>query len=159
MKKINKANLPYRQGVLGLIINDRHQILLINKPIYQLNEWNYPGGGIDPGETVEAALLRELREELGTDKFQLVTQNKKPIEYDWPDEVIERRLRDKGELFRGQQQQVFLVKFIGNEEDLKPDPEEIRQVKWVSRDELSEYLLFPGQPEEAKRLLAELLPD
>lgn len=52
---------------------------------------------------------------------------------------------------------VFLVKFIGENDDIKPDPVEIRKIKWVTYDELKVYLNFPRQWDETEQLLKELL--
>ena len=64
---INK--LPYRKAVTGYIVDKKNNFLLIQNLEYKKNHWRPPGGGIDEGEDPESALLRELKEELGTDKF------------------------------------------------------------------------------------------
>lgn len=48
----------------GLVWNDNRQILLVKSP---RRGWEYPGGLLEPGETVQQALLREIREEAGVE--------------------------------------------------------------------------------------------
>ncbi len=76
-KVLNKA-LRYWQkklgascvGVRAIVINSDNQILLV-KHTY-IGGWHFPGGGVDNGETTQAAVLRELQEEVG------VTVNSEP---------------------------------------------------------------------------------
>ena len=51
-------------SVAGLVTNDSGQILLVKSP---LRGWEYPGGLIEPGETFQDALHREIREESGVE--------------------------------------------------------------------------------------------
>ena len=48
----------------GLVTNDEGKILLVKSP---LRGWEYPGGIIEPGETFQEALRREIREEAGVE--------------------------------------------------------------------------------------------
>lgn len=48
----------------GLVTNDEGKILLVKSP---LRGWEYPGGLIEPGETFQQALRREIREESGVE--------------------------------------------------------------------------------------------
>ncbi|MFU8928100.1 NUDIX hydrolase [Acinetobacter puyangensis] len=54
----------YRMSSHAVIFNDRQQILLL-KANYANRDWGLPGGGLDPGETIHQALVRECQEELG----------------------------------------------------------------------------------------------
>lgn len=50
-------------GARAIIINQNNQVLLV-KHTYQPH-WYIPGGGVKKGESTKAALLRELKEEVG----------------------------------------------------------------------------------------------
>ena len=51
-------------SVAGLVYNDKNEILLLESPI---RGWEYPGGMVEPGETLQDALIREIEEETGVD--------------------------------------------------------------------------------------------
>ena len=54
----------HKVSVAALVTNDEGKILLVNSP---WRGWEYPGGLIEPGETFEDALHREVREEAGVE--------------------------------------------------------------------------------------------
>jgi len=57
--------LRIREAVRAVVVDPDDRFLLVRWILGGLNVWGTPGGGIEPDEDVEAALRRELDEELG----------------------------------------------------------------------------------------------
>ena len=57
-------NPTHLVSVAGLVTNEKGEILLVKSP---WRGWEYPGGLIEPGETFQQALHREIREEAGVE--------------------------------------------------------------------------------------------
>lgn len=58
----NRSTHVFRIGVFA-IIEDRGKVVLARRS--DIGWWNLPGGGMEPGEAVDEALKREVREEVG----------------------------------------------------------------------------------------------
>ena len=76
----------YRKNVAAIIINKNKKVLLAERSDFP-NAFQFPQGGIDESESEEEAILRELKEELGTNKFKIVHKSDKTYKYDFPGEV------------------------------------------------------------------------
>jgi len=60
-----------RDAVRALVVDDGERVLLVRFEFPHWTGWAAPGGGVDPHETDEQALRRELAEEVGLDVFAL----------------------------------------------------------------------------------------
>ncbi|BEU22703.1 NUDIX domain-containing protein [Paraburkholderia terrae] len=67
--ELNEAGRPVTEVAVGVLVQPDGRYLLAQRPAGKPYEgyWEFPGGKLEPGETVEAALARELHEELGID--------------------------------------------------------------------------------------------
>ncbi len=77
--------------------------------------WQMPQGGIDAGETPSDAARRELGEEIGTDKVEIVARSEGWLTYDFPDEPRGRVWDGR---YAGQAQRWFLMRFVGEDSDI-----------------------------------------
>lgn len=79
-----QAERPVTEVAVGVLVTTDGRYLLAQRPAGKPYEgyWEFPGGKLEPGESVEAALARELHEELGI----VVTESHRwhTLEHDYP---------------------------------------------------------------------------
>ena len=94
-----------------------------------------PQGGVDNGETLQQAAIRELYEEIGTKKAKIIGETKEWISYDLPEGLANKVWDGR---FRGQNQKWFAMQFLGNDDDinLATKKPEFKEWKWISMDNL-----------------------
>jgi putative (di)nucleoside polyphosphate hydrolase len=80
--------------------------------------WQLPQGGMDEGEDPAVAVLRELEEEIGTARAEILAEHPRWLTYDLPAELVGKALGGK---YRGQLQKWFALRFTGEEADIRLD--------------------------------------
>lgn len=137
------SDLPYRPCVGIMLINSDGRIFTAER-IDMPGAWQMPQGGVDEGESLDAAAFRELEEEtsLPASAVSLVKQTKDWITYDLPEHLVGKVW---GGRFRGQKQHWFLLRLRGEEDliNLETEHPEFSRWKWSSAEELvSEIVPF-----------------
>lgn len=123
--------LPYRDNV-SCVVYKNNVFLLLQRKGWPNNWWKFPQGGIDMGEPVEEAAIRELKEEVGSDNFKVIGLSKNYNVYDWNDESV----RLAGYRWRGQNQRYLLIEYLGEEDEISLNPHEIEAYEWVKLDDV-----------------------
>ena len=137
---INKDQLTYRPCVGIALFNTQGQVF-VGERIDTPNAWQMPQGGMDEGESVEQTALRELAEEVGTNKVNIIKIADRKIRYDLPDHLIERFWNGK---YRGQEQTWVAARFIGEDKDINLyafNPPEFSAWQWVNLPDTLELIV------------------
>jgi putative (di)nucleoside polyphosphate hydrolase len=127
---------PYRLGVGVMLINRAGRVFVAER-IDTPGAWQMPQGGIDAGEDPRATALRELKEEIGTDKAELIGETRNWLTYDLPPELAGEKIW--GGRYRGQKQKWFAMRFLGTDCDIDLAAHghpEFRAYRWVPADAL-----------------------
>jgi len=82
------------------------------------HRWQFPQGGVDPGEDIEAAARRELAEETGVTSAELIGRTEGWIVYDFPPALRARHAREGRKPWDGQKQVWFAFRFTGDEAEI-----------------------------------------
>ena len=123
------------------------------------NAWQFPQGGVQPNETPEDALYRELYEEVGLTPASVRILG---VTSAWLRYRLPKRLRryNSSSRFRGQKQKWYLLKLVGDENDISmncSDKPEFDAWRWVSYwYPLTEIVAF--KQEVYRQALRELAP-
>lgn len=152
-----KSNQKYRPCAAIMLVNTTGQAFVGKRIDTKEGDWwQMPQGGIDDGEDVEQAALRELYEEVGltADKVAIIARTKDELYYDLPEDL-------KGKLwggkYIGQRQTWFLMRFSGADDEINltaHDPAEFAAWKWVEPEELPK-LIIPFKKPIYRAVLAE----
>ncbi len=137
-------DLPYRPCVGVMLVNE-HGKAFVGRRIdnKEGDAWQMPQGGMDEGEDVITAGLRELAEETGVTAASaaLIARGREELLYDLPEELVGRLWGGK---YRGQRQYWLLMRFTGSDSEIDLEahnPPEFCEWKWVDPELLPELIV------------------
>lgn len=150
------AKLPYRPCVGILLLNAAGKVFVgrrIDTAKEGDNIWQMPQGGIDAGETPEQAALREMEEEIGTDKAEIVAKSRQWLHYDLPGHLVGKVWKGK---YRGQKQRWFALRFLGQDSDidLATEHPEFDAWRWVELEDVP-ALVIPFKRDTYRAVVSE----
>ena len=133
----NEKTKDFHRVVAAVIRNDEGRVLIsqrLEKAVFPLY-WEFPGGKVEPGETDQQALVREIREELGVDIEVGESLGTKVHEY--RDFVVDFRL--------------FEARITNG----KPRAIACKTFRWVLPRDLGDYKFPPADEDAISRLVGE----
>ena len=146
----------YRRGV-GVMLLNRDGKVFVGARIDNTDDaWQMPQGGLDKDEEPWATALRELEEETGIKPHLVERLAECPdrLRYDLPEELQGKLWGGK---WRGQLQDWYLARFLGQDSDIDISAHghpEFREWRWVEPERLPD-LIVPFKRHLYRRLLSD----
>ena len=129
-----------RKGVGIIVLNKNNEVFVGKRKDNPIDKWQMPQGGIDNNETPFDAMKRELAEETSITKIKILKEIENWLEYELPQNLLGKIWKGK---FRGQRQKWFIVKFMGNENEINLNTKhpEFIEWKWINYKLLPEVIV------------------
>tara|TARA_B100001123_G_scaffold272404_1_gene303103 strand:- start:908 stop:1384 length:477 start_codon:yes stop_codon:yes gene_type:complete len=136
----NKNKLPLRIGVGIILLNEKNNVFVGKRIDNPKNFWQMPQGGIDNNENFFEAAKRELKEETSIKSVKLIKEFNSWLEYELPKNLLGKIWNGK---YRGQKQKWFIMKFIGNENEININTKnpEFLEWKWIDYSKLTDIVV------------------
>ena len=130
-------NLPLRNGVGIVVLNNKNKVFVAKRIDNPKNYWQMPQGGVDEGEDFLTAAYRELEEETSIKNVKLIKEIDGTMTYELPDHLL--GIIWKGR-YKGQKQKWFLMRYLGDDKDIniKTKKPEFLEWKWIDLDMITE---------------------
>ena len=127
--------LPLRMGVGIILLNSNNQVFVGKRIDNPANFWQMPQGGVNKNEDLMYAANRELKEETGVESTKFIKEIDNWLTYELPKNLLGKIWKGK---YRGQKQKWFIMKFIGNENEIniKTKNAEFKDWKWIDVNQL-----------------------
>lgn len=151
-----KRNPADYRPCVGIILRNQDGLLFFGERHHAPGAWQMPQGGIDDDETIEQAAMREMGEEIGTQKATITRVTADWHFYDFPAEMQKQKWRGK---WLGQRQHWVLADFTGTDSDIDltaDDHQEFSQWRWATAEEVLAGIVDFKRP-VYEAVLAELL--
>jgi putative (di)nucleoside polyphosphate hydrolase len=120
-------SLVIRLNVAGILVDDQGHVLICERTGLP-GAWQFPQGGVDTGESLESALIREIWEEIGLnpEHFRII-DGKGPYRYLFPGAKLVRG-------HHGKDQHFFLMELLGPKDAVNVNTEhaEFQQARWIA---------------------------
>tara|TARA_E500000331_G_C16836514_1_gene531593 strand:- start:139 stop:588 length:450 start_codon:yes stop_codon:yes gene_type:complete len=143
-----------RQGVGIILLNQNNDVFVAKRKDNPIDKWQMPQGGIDKNETPFDAMKRELAEETSVTNIKVIKEIENWLEYELPPYLLGKIWKGR---FRGQKQKWFIVKFIGNDDEINLNTKhpEFIEWKWINYNNLPKVIV-DFKKEVYKKLTIEL---
>ena len=137
---MNTQKLPMRNGVGVIILNKFNKVFVGKRKDNPTNKWQMPQGGVNDGEDYITAMKRELFEETSIKNIKVLKEIEGFFEYELPKNLIGIIWKGK---FRGQKQKWYIVKFLGNDEEINLNTKhpEFIEWKWINYNLLTDVIV------------------
>ena len=151
-------NLPLRKGVGIIVLNKDNRVFVAKRIDNAKNFWQMPQGGVDNGEDFLTAAYRELYEETNIKEIELIKEVEEFTTYELPDHLLGIIWKGK---FKGQKQKWFIMRFVGNEDEIniKTKKPEFLDWKWIDVNEITKkvvdfkYEVYEKVKKEVEKIL------
>tara|TARA_Y100000996_G_C22472773_1_gene622850 strand:- start:267 stop:743 length:477 start_codon:yes stop_codon:yes gene_type:complete len=133
-------NLPLRKGVGIIVLNKDNKVFVAKRIDNPKNFWQMPQGGINEGEESLTAAFRELKEETSIKKVELIKEIEGTITYELPKHLLGVIWKGR---YKGQKQKWFLMRYLGNDEEIniRTKKPEFLEWKWVDIESITEIVV------------------
>ena len=151
-------HLPLRIGVGIVVLNKNNKIFVAKRIDNPKDFWQMPQGGVDQNESYLDAAHRELYEETNIKKIELIKEVEEFTTYELPDHLLGIIWKGK---FKGQKQKWFIMRFVGNEDEIniKTKKPEFLDWKWIDVNEITKkvvdfkYEVYKKVKKEVEKIL------
>ena len=130
-----EKELPLRVGVGIVLLNQDNKVFVGKRIDNPVNFWQMPQGGVDGNENLLYAANRELKEETSIESVKLIKEIDDWLTYELPKNLLGKIWKGK---YKGQKQKWFIMRFVGNEEEIniKTKNAEFKDWKWIDINQL-----------------------